>query len=80
MNVNKPVECMRCQAKMVVGFVPDGTHAGFAQQNWAPGDPKPSFWMGLKMKKDQVVPVVTLRCPDCGYLESYAIRMNVSDR
>jgi hypothetical protein len=29
--------------------------------------------MGLKMKKDEIVPVTTLRCPRCGYLESYAI-------
>jgi hypothetical protein len=65
---------------MVVGFVADGIHAGFAQQNWVPGKPKPSFWMGLKMKKDEIVPVITLRCPNCGYLESYAISKNVSDR
>jgi hypothetical protein len=29
--------------------------------------------MGLKLAKDQVLPVTTLRCPKCGYLESYAI-------
>jgi hypothetical protein len=80
MNLSKPVECIRCHAEMAVGFVPDGTHAGFAQQNWVPGEPKPSFWMGLKMEKDEVVPVVTLRCPNCGYLESYAIPKSVSDR
>jgi hypothetical protein len=65
---------------MAVGFVPDGTQNGFTQQYWAPGRPKQSFWMGLKMKKDEVVPVVTLRCPNCGYLESYAIPKSVSDR
>ncbi len=79
MNVIKPVECIRCHAEMAVGFVPDGTNAGFAQQKWVPGEPEPSFWMGLKMEKDEVVPVVTLRCPNCGYLESYAFPKSVSE-
>jgi hypothetical protein len=32
------------------------------------------------MKKDQCVPVTTLRCPKCGYLESYAVQATLSDR
>jgi hypothetical protein len=59
---------------MESGWVPDNTQAGFMQQNWSAGEPQPSFWTGLKVeKKDQVVPVTTLRCSKCGYLESYAI-------
>jgi hypothetical protein len=80
MNMNKPVECIRCHAQMVVGFVADGTHAGFAQQYWVPGQPRRSFWTGVKMEKDQIVPVLTFRCPNCGYLESYAIPKSVSYR
>jgi hypothetical protein len=80
MNINKPVECLRCHAQMAVGFVADATQNGFAQQYWVPGEPKPNFWMGLKMKKDEIVPVITLRCPNCGYLESYAIPKGGSDR
>jgi predicted Zn-ribbon and HTH transcriptional regulator len=71
--VNKPVECPRCNSQMEVGFVADGTHAGCQQQKWSPGTPITSFWMGLKRNADQLVPVTTLRCPKCGYLESYAI-------
>jgi hypothetical protein len=56
------------------GFVPYNTESGFRQQNWWPGEPKKSFWTGLKVDADQVIPVKTLRCPKCGYLESYAIR------
>jgi hypothetical protein len=78
MNVNKPVECIRCHVQMAIGFVPDGTHAGFAQQNWLPGEPEPGFWTGIKMKKNQAVPVLTFRCPNCGYLESYAFPKSVS--
>jgi hypothetical protein len=67
-----PLECIRCHAHMESGWVADKTQAGLMQQNWSAGEPQPSFWMGLKAEKDQVVPVTTLRCPNCGYLESYA--------
>ena len=67
------VECIRCHAQMESGWVPDNTHAGLQRQNWSPGEPQPSFWTGLKSTEDRVLPVTTLRCPKCGYLESYAI-------
>jgi hypothetical protein len=63
---------------MELGLVGDISENGYRQQNWFPGTPKRSFWTGLKVKKDQVVPVVTLRCPMCGYLESYATRQTIS--
>lgn len=71
--MNEPVECLRCRTQMEVGFLPDGNHSGFQQQNWSPGEPTPSFWMGLKLEADSLVAVKTLRCPKCGYLESYAV-------
>ena len=81
-NMNERVECMRCHAHMEVGYVPDVTYGGYLLQNWCPGEPKSGFWMrpGLKVKKDQFIPVTTLRCPNCGYLESYAIPRTVSDK
>ena len=78
--MNEPVECIRCQTQMEPGFVPDNTHAGFQTQNWYPGKAEPSFWMGLKLKKDSLVPITTLRCPKCGHLESYAVPRTNSDR
>ncbi|HKV82614.1 MAG TPA: hypothetical protein VJP02_30980 [Candidatus Sulfotelmatobacter sp.] len=70
----KPVEYIRCHVQMESGFVLEGQHDGFARQTWSPGEPEPSCWMGLKLKKDQIVLVTSLPCPVCGHLESYAIR------
>ncbi len=78
--MNQTVECLRCHAQMESGFVPDNTQAGFQEQTWYPGEPEPSFWRGMKMKKDLVIPVRTLRCPKCGYLESYAFPRSESER
>ncbi len=47
----KTVECVRCHVQLEPGFLLDGRHDGFAQQTWSPGEPEPSFWMGLKLKK-----------------------------
>jgi len=77
--MSKAVECNRCHAQMESGWVPDNTHSGLQRQNWSPGEPQPSFWTGLKLAKNQVLPVTTLRCPRCGYLESYAIPQSQND-
>jgi hypothetical protein len=71
--MSKAVECSQCHAQMEVGYLVDANHSGYQQQNWSAGEPEPSFWVGLKLAKDRIVPVTTLRCPKCGYLESYAI-------
>ena len=68
------VECVRCHVQMEKGFVIDGRHSGYAQQQWAPGEPKPSFWTGLELSSNMLLSVATWRCPACGRLASYAIR------
>jgi len=77
--MSKAGECIRCHAQMESGWVPDNTHSGLQRQNWSPGEPQPSFWTGLKVGKDQVIPATTFRCPKCGYLESYAIPQSQND-
>jgi predicted nucleic-acid-binding Zn-ribbon protein len=75
------VECIKCHAQMESGWVPDNTDSGLKRQNWSPGEAQPNFWTGLKVeRKDKVIPVTTFRCPNCGYLESYAIPETISDR
>jgi hypothetical protein len=78
--MKEPVECIRCHARMEVGYLADSTYGGYKQQSWCPGPPQRSVWTGLKVDTNQSVPVSTLRCPGCGYLESYAAGGAASDR
>ncbi len=66
------VECLRCRTPMETGFVADLTYGANVQEQWVPGTPQGSFWTGLKINKDERIPVTTMRCPKCGALESYA--------
>lgn len=71
------LKCLRCHADMETGFVADRWEYGFTEQRWSPGKPTKG-WAGIKMKKKPLIPVRTLRCPKCGYLESYALSEGVS--
>ena len=57
---------------MTEGFVLDEGYGTTKVSTWQAGQPKNSFWQGIKqMKKDQVR-ISTWRCDRCGFLESYA--------
>lgn len=73
MNTLAP-ECPRCHARMARGFIVDETHSSRVVARWAPGEPRKSMWTGLKIDKNDLLPVATFRCAKCGYLESYADR------
>jgi hypothetical protein len=49
-----------------------GHHDARRVTQWVEGAPERSFWTGLRLGERQVLPVLTFRCPACGYLESYA--------
>jgi hypothetical protein len=63
-------DCLRCHVPMEAGFVADRTYGGWVETQWAPGLPEP-HWGGMATPKSRI-PVVTLRCPKCGALESFA--------
>lgn len=65
--------CPKCPGKMEEGFVLDQTYGANTQSAWIEGEPVRSFWTGVKLKGKDRIPVTTLRCSRCGYLESYAI-------
>ena len=69
--------CAKCGGGMRRGFVLDNTdQAAFKQACWVAGEPVKSFWTGLKVPKDAMIPIVTLRCDRCGFLESYAAEIS----
>lgn len=70
--MDKPIECLRCRTTMEDGFIADATYGGSLQERWVPGEPQVSFWTGLKVDRKSLLPVITMRCPSCGMLESYA--------
>lgn len=70
--MDQTVECLRCRTPMGPGFIADRTYGGNVQEQWEPGAPETSYWTGLKVDKRARVPVTTMRCPNCGALESYA--------
>jgi len=72
LTLNEGTDCPKCQTQMVTGFIPDSTYGGFSLPGWYPGDPAKS-WLGTyKVDTKQLIPIRTFRCPNCGYIESYA--------
>jgi len=74
----KEGQCVRCLTQMEEGFIGDFSSGGYALQKWNPGQPEKSFWTGTKIRAEEQIPVRTLRCPKCGYLESYADSKNIA--
>jgi hypothetical protein len=66
------MRCPKCDGEMVQGFILDVTHGGRLVSQWAEGPPEKSFWTGVKLPAEKLIPVGTFRCDSCGFLESYA--------
>ena len=67
--------CPKCQGRMTEGFIVDSGDYGTASvSTWQGGEPKKSFWTGLKQDKKAQLQVTTWRCDRCGFLENYALR------
>lgn len=65
-------ECPKCRSPMQAGYLVDQGHGNARTvTTWSGGEPRRSFWMGLK-PSDEVFETRTWRCIGCGYLESYA--------
>jgi hypothetical protein len=66
--------CSKCGNSMEPGFIVDHGHYNYTQvETWVEGEPKTSYWSGLKISGRQQLPVTTYRCQSCGYLEAYAV-------
>ena len=67
-------ECSKCGSRMTEGFVADSGYGASKVSTWQSGEPKKSFWTGLKEDKKAQIEITTWRCERCGYLENYAPR------
>jgi uncharacterized protein (UPF0212 family) len=73
--MNGQLSCPKCGKPMEEGFVVDRAHGNIKSvPTWIAGKPEPSFWLGLKTGNRDNIQVQTLRCPACGFLESYATK------
>ena len=66
------LSCPRCSGSMELGVLVDHNYSGYAQPEWIEGEPKTSMLTGGLKVRGTVYEVVTYRCGNCGYLESYA--------
>ena len=66
------IPCPKCSRMMVLGFIPEFSHRS-SVSFWVEGEPEHSFWAaGVKIPDDKIIDIVPYRCPECGFLESYA--------
>ena len=75
----KEGKCLRCGSRMMPGYLRDsqGMGANPEPQTWLPQLPADSFFQRMAAKMTaatQEVPVVALRCLDCGHIELVASR------
>ena len=69
---DKSIECPRCASSMEAGFIVDETYGRKLVPKWIGGEPRMTWWMGLRLPRSEQIEVATYRCRRCGYLESYA--------
>lgn len=69
-----PTECLRCKGPMEQGLIIDKADLNVPNApEWIDGPTEKSFLGGLKTRGHTKLRVVTFRCTNCGYLESYAL-------
>ncbi len=67
-----PTDCPKCNSRFIHGYSVEITGGPAMVGFWIEGLPKKA-WFGLKLPpKKEWIPLATLRCSGCGYVESYA--------
>jgi len=64
--------CPKCNGEMEQGFTFGIDGPRRVVSTWVEGEPESSFWQGAKVPVEKCVPVGTVRCSVCGFLEAYA--------
>ena len=66
-------KCRHCDVDMLVGFTLDrGYQNRKYVSTWVKGIPEHGIFFGIKTRNKEQGPIQTFRCPECGYLESFA--------
>ena len=69
------LRCQECQAEMEIGFVPDH-YAQIIQSRWHPGLANSKTFVGnLKLDTTAMIPITAYRCPKCGLLKHFPVRV-----
>ena len=66
--------CPKRNGEMMQGFIVDFHAVGKRLvSSWFEGAPEKAFWKATNVQEEKCVPVGTVRCSTCGFLESYAL-------
>jgi predicted nucleic-acid-binding Zn-ribbon protein len=66
-------KCPKCDSEMMQGFMLDFHDSPESYPSlWIAGSPDRSWWVGTKLVGKEVRETITMRCTQCGFLESYA--------
>ena len=66
----KPQTCPECHSRMEEGVTLDLESR--RTQTWLQGPVEEKWLTGIKTRGRELLPVVSYRCPKCGYLKSFA--------
>ncbi len=69
----QPPKCARCGGQMQEGFIPDAARHGSGVPFWVAGKPDLGVFGHANIGGKEAHRILTFRCAQCGYLESYAL-------
>ena len=66
--------CPKCKIPMQQGYILDSMYGNLVTttSKWSKGEPKKILAFALPSTDNKSVEITSYRCPECGYLESYA--------
>ena len=64
--MSRVLKCLKCEAEMIQGFIPESSHSGKLVSSWVEGKPKESFWSRTKVPILGHVPIGAFRCKCVG--------------
>ena len=74
-DIERKIFCTKCKIQMQQGYILDAMYGNIVTttSKWSKGKPKKILSFALPTSENTSMQIVTYRCPECGYLESYAL-------